>query len=218
VVTNVSQVVTVSRSIAKIQVNIYNAAGEVIKHLYAWADDPGNSPLGEVTLSNNTLSPEAGTPTAGGNASVTVYFNGTQVVWDGTSDTGAMVTNGVYQVEVNWTDGKGGQEVVSKGVIVNRGSHPMGDGVVWAGPNVLDGGATSTTIGINTPLAYTLTARLYDLAGELVKPAATGDAGSRSVTVDVTNLASGIYLVAVDITDSNGKFIQKQVTKLLIKK
>ncbi len=128
VVTNQSQMVTVSRAIAQIQIDIYNEAGEVVKHLYSYADDPGNSPLGQVQLSAGMIAPRMGTPTPGGNNSVTIMFNGTSVVWDGTSDSGSIVTNGDYLIEVHWTDGKGGEEVVSKGVIVERGNSPVTNG------------------------------------------------------------------------------------------
>nr|HVZ81211.1 hypothetical protein [bacterium] len=217
VVTNVSQLVTVSRSIAKIQVNIYNGAGEVIRHLYSYADDPGNASLGNVSLSGSLLAPEAGTPTAGGNASVTIYFNGTQVVWDGRSDSGAIVTNGVYQAEVHWVDGQGGEQVVSKSVVVQRGSNPLADGKVYAAPNVLTNGTVQTTIQVQSPVAYTLTVRLYDIAGELTKPAQTGPGGSKYVILDVTGLASGFYYAAVDLVDPQGNLVQKQVIPILIK-
>jgi hypothetical protein len=217
VVTNVDQVVTVSRPIAKIQINIYNEAGEVIRHLYSWADDPGNASLGSVNLSGGLLAPEAGTPSAGGSASVSILFNGTQVVWDGKSDAGAIVTNGAYQVEVHWTDGNGGEQVVSKGIVVQRGNHPLADGTAYAAPNVLSAGEDHTTIKINSATSYTLTVRIYDIAGELVKAPVTGMAGSNQATADVTGLASGIYFVAVDLTDANGGFVQKQVLQLLVR-
>lgn len=216
VVTNVTQLVTVSRGIAKIQVNIYNEAGEIIRHLYTWANDPGNAPLGNVQLSGNLLAPQPGTPTAGGNASVTLTFNGTNVAWDGRSDSGAMVTNGAYQIEIHWTDGSGGEEVVSKSIIVQRGNNPLADGVVYAAPNVLVG-TTQTTIQIQSAVAYTLTVSLYDIAGELTKPPVVGPLGAKQVPLDAAGLASGLYFAAVDLTDPQGRSIQKQVVPILIK-
>ena len=217
VVENVSELVTVSRSIAKIQVDVYNEAGEVIRHLYAFADDPGNTPLGKVQLSAGMIQPTAGTPAPGGDGSVTVMFNGTSVVWDGKSDSGAIVTNGDYQIEVHWTDGSGGEEVVSKGVIVQHGSSPVVDGTVYAAPNVVKGSG-GTWVKINTAGSYTLTASLYDTAGELVKAPVSGQAGGNQVQVDVARLASGLYFVVVDLKDANGRFVQKQTTQLLIQR
>ncbi len=217
VVTNVSQTVTVSRAIAQIQVDIYNEAGEVVKHLYSYADDPGNAPLGQVQLSTGMIAPRVGTPVPGGNNSVTVMFNGTSVVWDGTSDVGAVVTNGDYLIEVHWTDGKGGEEVVSKGVIVERGNSPVTNGNVYAAPNILKG-VSSTTVMVNSTTAMTLTVSLYDTAGELVKRPVTGESGTNQVSLDASGLASGLYLAVVDLTDVNGHLIQKQTTKIVVRR
>ncbi len=217
VVTNVSQTVTVSRSIAQIQIDVYNEAGEVVKHLYSYANDPGNGSLGQVQLSTGMIAPRVGTPVPGGNNSVTVMFNGTSVVWDGTGDTGLIVTNGVYLIEVHWTDGKGGEEVVSREVIVQRGNNSITNGNAYAAPNILKG-VSSTTVMVNSGTALTLTVSLYDTAGELVKRPMTGAAGSNQVNLDASGLASGLYLVMVDLTDGNGHLVQKQSTKIVIQR
>src|SRR5258708_35645820 len=57
VVTSVSQLVMVSRSLAKVSVNIYNEAGEVVKHLYSYVDDPSNATLEDIQLSSSILRP-----------------------------------------------------------------------------------------------------------------------------------------------------------------
>ncbi len=218
VVNNVSQIVTVSRSIAKVEVDVYNAAGEVVKHLYAYADDPGNLPLGNVDLSATTLQPTASTALNGTNRVTMSFPTGLVLSWDGKSDSGQIVTNGMYEMEVHWTDGSGGEEVITKGVMVNRGGNPVVDGVVFAGPNILTGGATTTTVQLNSTGSYTLTSSVYDVAGELVKAPVTGQPGSNQVPVDVTDLASGIYLVPTDIVDLQGRFVQKQIAKIMIVK
>jgi len=220
VVTNVSQTVTVSRSIAQVVVDVYNEAGEVVKHLYSYADDPGNETLGSVNLSTGMIAPRVGTPVPGGDNAVTVTFNGTSVVWDGTSDSGSVVTNGVYLIDVNWTDGSGGQQVVSKSVIVQRGNSPVTNGTVYAEPNILKG-TTTTKIMVNptsTNTNMTLTVSVYDTAGELVKRPVVGGTGANEVGLDVSGLASGLYLVVVNLNDINGNFIQKQTTKIIIQR
>jgi hypothetical protein len=159
-----------------------------------------------------------GTPVPGGNNSVTVSFNGTSVVWDGTGDNGSIVTNGVYLIDVNWTDGSGGQQVVAKNVIVQRGNSPVTNGTVYAAPNILKG-VTSTMVKVNpTTTDFTLTVSLYDTAGELVKTPVVGAIGANEVNLDVSGLASGLYLVVVNLNDINGNFIQKQTTKIIIQR
>ncbi len=219
VVTSISQTVTVSRSIAKVQVNVYNESGEVIRHLIAYADDPGNMNLGNVLFSSATIQPTQGTPTPNGTSDLVMTFpNGTTVAWDGTNDNGQIVTNGVYNVEIHWLDGNGGEEVISHNVTVERGNN-AGNGVAVAAPNILNGGSAGTTVYADSGLSLTLTAAVYDVAGELVKKPVTGPAGGGMVPVDVSGLASGLYFVVTDLTDSsNGHFIQKQVTQIVIRK
>ncbi len=217
VVTNVSQTVTVSRSIAQVVVDVYNEAGEVVKHLYSYADDPGNVSLGEVALSTGMIAPRVGTPTPGGDNSVTITFNGTSVVWDGTSDNGSIVTNGVYEISVNWTNGSGGEEVVSKSVIVQRGNSPVTNGNVYAAPNILKGTDT-TKVKVESTTDMTLTASVYDVAGELVKKPVTGTPGTNEVDLNLSGLSSGLYIVVVNLNDLNGTFVQKQTTKVLIQR
>ncbi len=94
---------------------------------------------------------------------------------------------------------------MSKSVIVQRGNSPVTNGNVYAAPNILKG-VTSTTVMVNSGTALTLTVSLYDTAGELVKRPVTGAAGSNQVNLDASGLASGLYLVMVDLTDGNGHF------------
>ena len=217
--TSVSETVTVSRSIAKVQVNVYNESGEVIKHLYAYTDDPGSLNLGNVVFSSGVIKPVVGTPTPNGTGVLTITLsNGTTLTWDGSNDSGQIVTDGTYTVEVHLVDGKGGDEVTTHNVTVERGNSPLGNGAVFAGPNILSGVASGTTVYANSTMVLTLTAGVYDVAGEQVKKPVTGPAGSNMVPVDMSGLASGLYFVVVDLQDSNGNHIQKQVTQVLIKR
>ena len=217
VVNNVAQIVTVSRSIAKIEVDIYNEAGEVVKHLYAYADDPGNLALGNVQLSTNLIQPTVQGSATGTNQVVMTFPNGLTLYWDGKGDDGQIVTNGRYELEVHWTDGKGGEEVLTKGISVQRGNNPVTDGNVYASPNLLKG-TSSTLVKVNSATGFTLVVGLYDTAGELVKTPVRGQAGANQAPLDVSGLASGIYFAVVDLLDSNGHFVQKQTTKILIQK
>ncbi len=215
VVTSVTQTVTVSRSIAKVAVNVYNEAGEIVRHLYAYADDPNNNPLTDVQFSKSLIAPSN---TGVANAALTITSsNGLTLVWDGRSDSGAIVTNGQYLVEVSYKDGKGGQEVITRQVAVESVPQPITKGNVFAGPNVLKVGETSTLVQVHADIQYTLTARLYDTAGELVKPESTGLPGTNQVLVDVRGLASSLYFVVVELTNPQGGFAGRQVTQIVIR-
>jgi hypothetical protein len=206
--------VMVSRSIAKITVNIYNEAGEIVKHLYSYADDPGNFSLADLQLSSGVIKPsQTGSPN--GTVAIT-SSNGTTILWDGTSDTGAIVTNGHYQVELHYVDGKGGEQVLTRGVVVESGNSPITDGNVFAGPNILKNGVTSTTVQVNSGVPYTLRASLYDVAGEKIGPTVTGATGAKSVNLDVSGLSSGLYFVVVDLINPQGGLAGHQVTQIVI--
>jgi flagellar hook assembly protein FlgD len=214
VVTSVSQLVMVSRSIARITVNIYNEAGEIVRHLYSYADDPNNNPLSNVQLSTSVIKPSE---TSGSNSTVAITStNGMTLVWDGKSDSGAIVTNGHYQVEVHYTDGKGGEQVITEGVVVQSANAAITNGNVFAGPNVLKNGVNTTLVQVYANWSYTLTARLYNTAGELVKPAVTGQPGANKVPLDVSGVASGLYFVVVDMTNAQGGIAGHQVTQIVI--
>ena len=163
---SISKMVMVSRSIAKIQVDIYNEAGEIVRHLYSYVDDPGPNMRSDVQLSASVIQPSQTAGAAGSTVEIT-GSNGMTLVWDGKSDTGAIVTNGHYQVEVHYTDGKGGEQVMTRGVIVQSTNQSPADGKVVAKPNVLAKGVTSTRVEVSSTVPYTLTANLYDVAGEL---------------------------------------------------
>ena len=218
VTTSVAEQVTVSRNVAKIQVNIYNEAGEIIKHLYGLVDDPNNMSLSNFQLSSAFIQPTSGTPVPGGNNTLTITgANGISIVWDGTADSGAMATSGHYVVEVVMANGAGSQTVISQGIVVQAGHNSGANGLVQVGPNILTGGATGTTVWINSPLNLTLTIHMYDVAGELIRTT-QGAAGSNQAALDASGLASGLYLVVTDLSDANDRFIQKQISKLLIQR
>jgi len=216
-VSNVSEIVKVNRSLAKIEVDIYNEAGEVVRHLYAYVDDPGNMPMGNVALSTQVIQPTVQGAANGTNQVVLNFPNGLTLTWDGKGDNGQIVTNGQYELAIHWTDGNGGEEVITKDISVERGNHPVTDGNVFVAPNIIKG-QMSVSAQVNSATPYTLTAALYDTAGERVKPSRTGMMGSNNVPLDLTGLASGLYFVVVDLTDNAGHFVQKQTTQIVLKR
>ena len=219
VVTSVTQMVTVSRSLAKVQVYIYNEAGEIVRHLTSYVDDPNNISLSNVTLSTSVISPTiSGTPTTGGTNLVHITTDtGMDLIWDGKNDSGAVVSNGDYEVEIHWQDGKGNDVVITKGILVQEGNQSFANGKVTAQPNVLTKGSTKTTFVMNSSSPYTLKVWVYDVAGELlVSKIKRGDLNTNTVTIDMSGVASGIYFGVVELTDVNGGNAGRQVCKILV--
>ena len=191
-----------------------------MKHLYTYANDPTDTPMTQVNLSTAFINPSQGSSSGSSNASASVLItspNGVNVVWDGTSDMGSIVTNGHYVVDVHWTDGKGTQEEISRGIVVQARNNPVTDGTVWAQPNILKGGVTTTSLQVTSSSNYTLKVGLYDVAGELIKKY-EGSTGTNQATLDLAGLSSGLYFAVVELTGPNGGMVQRQITQVVLQK
>jgi uncharacterized repeat protein (TIGR01451 family) len=217
VVTTVSEVIKVNRSLAKIQVDIFNEAGEVVRHLYSYVDDANNGQLTGMQLSTNVVMAGSDINTVSNPGEVVVTLStGATLVWDGRNDQGQVVTNGHYELEVHMINGKGAESVISKGILVQNDN--QGPGKVYAKPNILNKGNYTTTITLNTTMSLTLKVRVYDVAGELIKTI-EGSMGQGTATLDANGLASGLYFAVVDLTDSaTGHYQGRQVVQIVIQR
>jgi flagellar hook assembly protein FlgD len=212
-----TQTVQVSRAFYQTTVDIYNEAGEVVRRLYLFADNPGAPGSTGIQFSTKTIAPGANLG-AGVPSQLTVTLsNGTTLVWDGTGDNGSYVTGGQYLVELHTVDGSGGETVFSQQVSVIDGHRSNGVGTITAWPNVLGAaGPPLTTFHSDSSLPETLEVSVYDSAGELVRPAQKGPAGQGWVSFDGSGLASGIYLAVVRIDNPAGGLQGRHNLKLAI--
>jgi hypothetical protein len=217
VVTTVTQKVVVERSLAKIEVNVFNEVGEVVRHITALVDDANDAQLTSMDLSTNVISLGTGDPSEP-NQVIATLSTGTTFVWDGRGDNGAAVVGGHYEIEVHWTNGKGTEDVISRGVLVSGGTAGV-RGKVQAEPNVLDASVNyQTKFKINQVTGMTLSVRVYDVAGELVGRN-EGPLGGNFVTYDGSGRASGLYLGVVELRDAvTGHFEGRQISKFIIKR
>ncbi len=211
-----TQEVMVNRTLYTSTILIYNEAGEVVKHLYAYTDDPGQVGVASVNLSSTVIEPGLA-PSPGAPSQLTITLsNGTTMVWNGTSDNGSYVQSGQYLVEVHTVDGSGGETTVIKEVSVEDRNTASGMGVVTAWPNVLNAskGSMTTTFHTNSSLSLTLQVSIYTLAGELVQ-VSSGDAGTGLVSWDASHVASGVYLAVVESIDPvKGGVVNRQILKI----
>jgi hypothetical protein len=126
------------------------------------------------------------------------------------------VTNGQYTLEVHWSDATGDTVITRSIVVLGSGNSPAG-GKVYAYPQILGPGQTSTQFKINSDQTLTLMATVYDIAGERIEAPVTGLPGTNVVNWSASRLASGIYIAVVEMTDSNGLFVDRQVTKIIVR-
>ena len=214
VANSTTQEVTVSRTLAKASILIYNEAGEEVKTLYAYLDDTGQNTLRNVQLSSSVIAP--GGQGGGVPDHLTIVLStGTAVVWDGTGNSGAYLRNGQYFVEVHTTDGNGIEATVVKQVSVVGRSVGAGLGVVSASPNVVRGGSAVVTFHNNSGLSLGMRVSLYTVDGEWVR-AATGDNDSNPPRLDAGSLASGLYLAVVELNSADGGTMDRQIVKITV--
>jgi uncharacterized repeat protein (TIGR01451 family) len=209
-----TQPAVVSRSLYKSTILIYNEAGEVVRHLYAYVDDAGQAGISGVKLSSTVIAPSA-SPQSGTPAQVSlVLSNGTTVVWDGKSDAGRIVNSGQYFVEVHSRDGQGGDTVVTAQVAVLDSQAGRGVGTVQAQPNLVQSGAVGTTFESNSAMSLTLRAKVYTTAGELVW-GGEGQPGTRTLYWPMDGVASGLYIAEVELLNAQGQRVGIQTVKIV---
>jgi hypothetical protein len=206
----------VNRALYEVTINIYNEAGEVMRHLYALADDPREGQVLSMQLSTPVLKPSlqatGGTP----NEVQVILSNGTTMVWDGRSDTGVFVQSGQYFVEVHTVDGQGAQSTVVREISVMDTDAGKGVEHVVAYPNLANA-ANGYEVRFETPPAshVTLRASIYTMAGELVGTYQGLD-GACKVTWDASGVVSGMYLAVVEQADSQGRHVSRQIQKIAV--
>ncbi len=218
VVTTTQQAV-VSRSLYRVAVLVYNSAGEIVRHLYSYVEDPGKGTVKNVQLSTSVIKPNNGAPQPGVPSQLVITLDGgTTIVWDGRSDSGILVQSGQYFVEIHSVDGTGGDATVTNQISVQDPVNNLGDGIVSALPNVVDltsgNGVVNFTSKSTNPV--TLRASLYTLAGELVA-VVEGNSGSGVVPWSAVGLANGVYIAVVEARDVNGGFFGRQTLKVLVR-
>lgn len=216
VVTSVSQQAIVDRHIATITANVYNSAGELVRTLYYTTGQGTNAQMTNVNLSANVMNIGSTNNTGTSLLQIFVNTSGTPVTltWDGTNNTGTNVTSGTYTIQLHWDDGNGQTTDITRSVVVMTGG---ASGTVLAEPNVLTSGSTMITTfnGAGVANASVLSAKVYTIAGELVR-SIQGGAGTASAQWDATGLASGVYIVAIEVQDVNGGILDRQLLKVLV--
>jgi len=213
VVKSTAQEVTVSRALYHAQVNIYNEAGELVRSLYSTLSDPPQALVDGMSLSSGVIQPGS----TGPHASLTLTLsNAVTVVWDGRGDRGTVVDPGRYLVECHVDDGRGGQVTLTSSVTVQKVAGQKPGGTFSVAPNRVDlSQGPSLALFSSTQAGLTLRVRVYTLAGELVAQAGPGS--SVGTPLDVSGLASGLYLALVEASDAQG-LVAREVIKLMVVK
>ncbi len=217
VVTTVTQQAMVSRNLARVSVNVYNEAGEIVKHLYALVDDSSTTGLTDVVLSSTELIPGGTNQGLPRKVQIVVQTTGIPVTlsWDGTSDSGMLVSNGHYLLTTRWINSQGGTTEITRGLVVSRSSDsPAG---ITARPSIarVSRGYNQITFENYSGQNLTIRGRVYNVTGELVT-SFQGDPSAPQVVWNVQGFASGIYLAAMETVNANGGVTYRQILKVIV--
>jgi hypothetical protein len=218
VVTSVSQQVVVNRDLTQAEVNIFNSAGEIVKKLYQTVSNSSGSEMTNVNLSSNVLNPGVSKFSGEtGIVQILVMTSGSPITleWDGTSDSGKIVTPGVYVIEVHWNNGQGSLLDITRDILV---ASDTGSGAVVARPNELisnKGTMTTTFDGTAVANAASLKVEIHTLTGQLIA-VVSNSPGTVTAPWNASGAASGIYIAVVSVLDAQGNTIHQQRLKVLV--
>jgi hypothetical protein len=225
IVDQFGQVTTLQRSIQVISVvpqnslDIFNSAGELVASLPLPALGTGR--FQSLAMDESNYAPQydsvSGAVVGG---SLTLKLKDEQgadysVSWDGRNSLGVPVASGNYIAElVYFAPGGGGRRVVeSKSIVVLQGSASADFAGAYAYPNPAQRGGD---LKISYPVSarYGASAKLYNLAGELISQA-EDHAKSGIFTFSSADLASGVYAVELDKL-SGGTLVARTILKVAI--
>ncbi len=228
VVTTVIHDVTVDISSSTLQIAVYNGAGEAVKTfsqaqlanlLTGGSILPSDYNVTAAKLSSQTIDPTYGAPTSADNLLTITLGSGDSFTWNGRGNNGAILTPGVYFIEIqSQLPGQASQQITMEiRVIANNSNNVSG---IVLGPNPIHLSQTTQAQFFinNTNLQFdTVQVRLYTVAGELMKTLVS-EPGNPSVVVwDLSGggVASGAYLAVVEL-QSNGGLVGRQILRVVV--
>jgi flagellar hook assembly protein FlgD len=197
---------TVVRQETSVEVEIYNAAGEVVRHVTV-AGSSGAT-VSQLTLSDTTLA-FSGASSPG----LTIRYGpgpSDLLSWDGNNADGVKVQSGTYLIKVSRNSPGAGNEVLSRSVTV----------LSAPGGLLADLRALPNPLTTSQPVAFQwaagagnlkVKALVYDLAGELVANLTNDGSVPNQILWDADKSASGIYLVRIEAADAAGNVEKKNL-------
>jgi hypothetical protein len=191
--TSFNTTLTVIRQDTTVKVEIYNSAGELVKHFAEQAN--GQAATSQIgPLSSKMTSETELSINWGGNS---------PEKWDGTNDSGQLVQSGQYLVKVTRNTSTGQTEVFSQSVTLLETPRELLDGVTIQ-PNPAQ--TTDGMVRILVPSVSNQTkvqAEVYNLAGEKVAQL-TNQTQGQEIDWVLNQASPGIYLIRLKAQDSSG--------------
>ena len=230
VTTTVTHTVDVNITRSTLDVAVYNAAGEAVKHftqeqiqtLVAGVNGsllPADFNVGEATLSTNALAPSYSN-LPGTNRTVTITLgSGRDFTWDGRGDNGQILTTGEYFIEIKSSvANQPDQEIVLSLHIDDSAASDVGNMVL--APNPINLNQTTKAVFMLGNLSAQVThtqVRIYTIAGELMTTLQNDPGNPASVTWNLggSSIASGTYLAVVEFRSNSG-ILSRKIIKAIV--
>jgi hypothetical protein len=177
-------------------VQVFNSAGELV-----WSQ---KEPLAGNAAAQLQLSSRELLPSASGSGLKITYGSGAAdfVYWNGLNNAGAAVASGTYIIEVTQDSPDSAKKIYTESVTVLQPKTQVFDAIL-ASANPVPAGVKQITITLTGASAGTVaTGGAYSLSGDLVGTLS----GTSTLTWDIPGtLASGVYLVRVEATNTLGR-------------
>lgn len=197
------------------KLTIYNSAGEEV---YWQGLNAGNGVVTSLDLDSSVLVLGGSGSTAPIKGTLHTGLGNMPWTWNGLNSQGLAVSPGTYMIHVYSGSGTKLNMVSVKQVMVILASD---GGIASLNPHVVPNPVDGNWLGAGKLLTVqfdassgTLRGKIYNLAGELVAQSAAA-AMAGKIEFKPSHSASGIYLVALDYVDSNGR-ASRATLKLVI--
>lgn len=205
------QAVTVLTNSISAEFRIYNSAGEVVKNIPVTLASTGSSVL---TAGAKVFAP--GKSSSGALNTVEFTYMGQEIKWDGTNDPGQIVDNGVYTAAIVTTDKNAYTTVATAEITVLHDAYELLNNLRIIPNPVNNANNTVLHIKYDAVSGAKITAKIYNMAGELVK-VLQDNTNAGEVVWDLSvdrKIAGGLYVAVISAgTDSGmrktiiGKFV-----------
>jgi flagellar hook assembly protein FlgD len=201
---SVTKDVTVLTNSVKIQIRVYNSAGEIVKTIPAAVS---LTKTGANVVKIVPEPPEAFVPNETVQNYVEIHYMGQVIKWDGTNDLGTVVDNGLYTIQVVNIDESGTLTVAKADVtVLHQGFEVVNN--VRIIPNPIDVRKNAIlTIRYDAIAGTKVKAKIYNVAGELVKVAENGD-NTNEIQWNMRDtdkrIVQGLYIVVLEARTGNG--------------
>jgi hypothetical protein len=202
--------ITVLRQQVRVQVGVYNSAGELVQLLSGPSESTPT--ITDVSFSSGQLL-ESQDPAAPGKLVISYHGGSEQLSWDGRNFEGRLVEPGTYVIKVETLLSGQPALIITKSVAVLRPAFGEPLASAFIAPNPVAASDSAALIHLDgIDPALRVQARIYNLAGELVGwPDNSAQYDRISWDFRARGVSGGVYMVALETRE--GEF-HRRVLKL----